>query len=96
MSPRHGNAVSTIFSCGKLSSFDMSVLGWAAIYVESRVGCTDGDSFVDNRQRMYVRSIIALSSMLLESGGNRTQDQPKFLLSTLQTVFVLMETSHHP
>lgn len=31
---------------------------------------------------------------VLESGGNRTQDRP-VLVSTLQTVFVLMETSHH-
>jgi len=72
----------------------------AAIYVESRQQLLeeDGDT-VDNRQQSCgwgnVRSIIALSPICQKA----EETAPKiglFLLFTLQTVFVLMETSHHP
>lgn len=86
MSPRHGNAVSTIFSCGKEREYvDERQLGsaasaLAAIYVEP---CQ-----LMSLLRTMAQSITSSAMLkectvnhcallhLLESGGNRTQDRP--------------------
>ncbi|KAH6629780.1 hypothetical protein C7974DRAFT_192952 [Boeremia exigua] len=87
------SAVSTIFSCG------MGVT--AAVYG------APSHQRAHSRQQQLVYVVREYSGTMvctvnhcalphvLESEGNRTQDRP-VLLFTLQTVFVLMETAHHP
>lgn len=81
MSPRHGDAVSTIFSCGN-GKKESTPKHPAAIYVEprraSRPKRTLTPSITDRagveRKRCTVDHCARLH--VLESGGNRTQDQP--------------------